>query len=587
MKTPQQINNDIPAKFSQFRPWQWKGIEEAVAHLRAGVKVVFIDAPTGSGKTLMGEAIRSIVNPHDSSPYVCTTKSLQAQIQDDFPYAKILKGRANYPTRYHPEDYPIESCDDCDTQRIHIEPSTPPEWLKADLKEYGLLRLTSTDKDGNLWANRCDLCGVQPMCTYIQARDEALYAPLCVTNTAYYLREANGPGRTSNRRLTIVDEADEFFNTVLDTFTVQVPRYLLHRMPRPETQKPEDIGPWIEKMLNWLRIEYSTWERDKRAKVAEIGAKKYRRRMNGLSQLIQNLSIAGEDDGLWVYEGPSKRSRKDYKVATLRPVWAGEWIHDYVWAHADQWVLMSASFVSCDLEAQHLQLEPDDYAVVKIDYAFEPERKPVRFWPSAKPYTSKEERAGFNTAHDAAKKIYKILGWYPDERVLVHTVSHQRTKDIARALRAITDRTIIDFDGGGSDLREERIAAYRATEGAVLVSAGLERGYDFKYDDCRVCIIAKTPFPYFGDPVVTARVHGHGPVGQAWADMTTARAATQMVGRGMRAEDDWLVTYILDAAFRPFLKGYKSKYLPTHMLNSVVFGLPLHPEPIAMEMRSA
>lgn len=578
MLTPQDVNPEIPAKFESFRPWQWEGVQEAIKYLEAGVKVVFIDAPTGSGKTLLLEAVRSLYRPNTSSPYVCTTKSLQHQIRDDFPYAKILKGRANYPTRHHPDNYPLESCDDCDTQRIRIAPAEPPSWLVDDIEKYGFRAVTREDAKGNLWAQRCDLCGVQPLCPYVLARDEALSAPLCVTNTAYFLREANGPGRTSNRSLTIVDEADEFFNTVLDTFTVSVPRYLMREMPLPETQKEEDVSRWVDVMIQWGVNKAEQHMADKRFLVAKMGAKRYRRRGNALAQFVQNMEIAKEDEGTWVYEGPSKRSRKEYKSATLRPVWAGEWIHQYVWAHSDQWMLASASFVSCDLEAKQLQLEPDEYAVVKVDYSFDPDRKPVRFYPSIKPYTSKEERAGFNTVADAAKKIIKILDWYPEYRTLIHTVSHERTKGIAKALRHVTDRHIVSFEGGGSDLRDELIAEYRATEGAVLVSAGLERGYDFKGDDCRVCIIAKTPFPYFGDPVVTARVHNGGPLGQAWADMTTARSFAQMIGRGMRSSDDWLITYVLDESFRSFLKGYKKKYLADHILASVRHGLPMHPE---------
>jgi hypothetical protein len=55
---------------------------------------VFLNAPTGSGKSLIAELTRRELDV--GALYVATTKHLQDQLVRDFPYAAVLKGRSNY-----------------------------------------------------------------------------------------------------------------------------------------------------------------------------------------------------------------------------------------------------------------------------------------------------------------------------------------------------------------------------------------------------------------------------------------------------------------------------------------------------------
>lgn len=573
LTSPQHVNPDIPVdRFPSYREWQIPAIEQTVAALEGGAKVVFIDAPTGAGKTLIAESVRALyAGPYNSTPYLCTTKTLQDQILGDFPYAKVLKGRDNYPTRFNPDLFPNESCGDCDPETIAVSLSDPPDWLEREIEikgsSYGLVRHTA---DGRITARKCALCGVQPLCPYVVARDEAVVAPLCVTNMAYYLREANGPARLSQRALVIADEADAFTDTILDTFTVDIPQWIMYwpGFPIPETaSRDDDIEDWITRMGYFLQGVLR--EVDSTSYKERFGARKQRNRTNTVEHLIRNLSVAEVED--WHYDGPSKKARKQYRHCTLRPVVIGDWIHEFVWDHARQWVLMSASFVSIELEAHRLKLRPSQIAKVKVPYAFDPERRPVLYWPSDKPYTRATANSGYNVVADMAKKIRQISEWYPDERILVHTVSHERTRGIAELLSDL-ERPVLWFDEAAS--RDVTIEKYRETEAAILLGAGLERGYDFKYDECRVCVIAKTPFADLGDPVVGIRMR-RGREGDAWYSMVTIRNTVQMVGRGMRAADDTLITYLLDRSFEDYLRGRNSKLVPPEFRDAVKFGLPL------------
>ena len=71
-------------------------IEAIRAMYEAGLRIVLLDGPTGAGKTVVAEAVRRARGRRGT--YLCTRKSLQAQMVRDFCYAVELKGRDNYPT---------------------------------------------------------------------------------------------------------------------------------------------------------------------------------------------------------------------------------------------------------------------------------------------------------------------------------------------------------------------------------------------------------------------------------------------------------------------------------------------------------
>lgn len=535
---PQDINPEIPNKFQSYRASQRRGIKHVMDALPRA-RVVFLDMQTGAGKSLCAESVRSLYNPDGQTLYLATTHILQEQQKRDFPYAEILKGRDNYPTRNYPNMYPTINCGGCEASR----------------------------KD-----RLCNLCTIVGLCPYAIAKQNALDADLTVTNTAYFLREVNGPRLFSGRRLVIVDEADSFEDTILSTFSVVVPRWMRTERPAPlpaTLTSQEHINQWRIDM-----IEYAEEWKDILPTKRELWEpKQVRSRGNAVDALVKNLRLA---DDTWIYSGPSGRSRKEYETIELRPKWIGDWAEEHVWRHAEKWLLMSASFVSMELTAHTLGLEPEECAFVKVDYSFPKERRPVYYWPS-KPYTRKAERDGFQSVDDMTAKIATIIDWYPTERIIIHTQSHKRTRDVVNALKQLKLKRRLFYYTSVSS-KAGQIEAYLVTPNSILVGAGLERGYDFPYEDCRVNIIVKTPFADLSDPIIDARLHEgtsqQRSLGQAAYNLATSRATVQMVGRAMRAEDDFAVSYLLDGSFEPYLTGSLRRLMPGEFLAALKFGTP-------------
>src|ERR1700733_2118927 len=105
----------LPPWADTIRPHQQAALSQILTQFAAGSKVVMLDAPTGSGKTLIGELTAQSLNVR--ALYLCSSLSLQSQFHRDFPRSVILKGRANYPTHDAPGTFPGLNAGDCDKSR--------------------------------------------------------------------------------------------------------------------------------------------------------------------------------------------------------------------------------------------------------------------------------------------------------------------------------------------------------------------------------------------------------------------------------------------------------------------------------------
>jgi Rad3-related DNA helicase len=165
--------------------------------------------------------------------------------------------------------------------------------------------------------------------------------------------------------------------------------------------------------------------------------------------------------------------------------------------------------------------------------------------------------------------VRNVLRLHPDERVLVHTVSYQLAEYLREQLTG-TGRLLVTYSNTAA--KNQAVARFRATPNSVMLAPSLDRGVDFKDDDCRVVVVAKVPFPNLGDTQVSARLHAPG--GKMWYAVQTVRSLVQMTGRGVRSETDWCVTYILDRQFTSNVWKNNRKLFPTWWREAVDMTFP-------------
>lgn len=517
--------NGLPNWVTAFRSHQIEAVEQIYAAFHETDTVV-LDAPVGSGKSLVAEMTRRLLGQR--SVYTCTTKSLQDQLIRDFPHARVLKGRTNYPTQLSP--FPEVTSADCTAQYLDDE---------------------------------CLFCEVKGACGYTVAKREALMSDTAILNTAYFLTEANGPGRfgaKNARGLVVFDEADELENALLSHVEVEVGPWWRNKLGiglpqvKTESAKSNDWQEWAEEALAAARGYFMS--------LPEHGSVKAMRHRKRTANLVGKLDMLVKQlpEGGWVYDGYNRRE----PTALFKPIMVDTLAPHYLWRHGRKFLLMSGSVISADEMADSLGVE--DYAAVTVPVDWDATRRPVHYAPIAD-VTYRNKDAAYPKIATAARQIVER---YPDDRILIHTVSYQLTAAVHEEVEKAGRPT---FTYRNAQEREAALEGYKATEGSVLVAPSMDRGIDLKDDLARVMIVCKVPYPSMGDKQVKTRAN-MGRRGRVWYSVATVRSVIQMLGRGMRHEDDHCVTFILDRQWGKNVMRRSKKLVPRWVRECLDVGAP-------------
>jgi Rad3-related DNA helicases len=217
-------DHPLPTWVEALREHQVEAVREIIEHFRSGVDVVFLDAPVGAGKTLIGELVRRELGI-DHAIYICSDRQLQDQFARDFEYARVLKGRANYPTMLGGR---AVTADDC----------------------------TSEGAD-----DTCMWCDPKHECPYQVAKAQAAAAPVAVLNTSYFLHVTNYTRAFTPNDLVIADEADLLEDALLGFSEYEVPTWIGKRL-QLEYPKKGVRKPTLVKWLNDVADRASAWLRE-------------------------------------------------------------------------------------------------------------------------------------------------------------------------------------------------------------------------------------------------------------------------------------------------------------------------------------
>lgn len=499
----------LPSRFAEFREPQWQAIREIVEHFRSGVKVVFLDAPTGSGKTLIGEVVGRIMvgDRHAARVYACTTKALQQQILRDFEdYAHVAKGRANY----RPHLGHGVTCEDCN--------GTPAKGQES-----------------------CDWCPTLDGCPYRVAKREASNSYLPVLNVAYYLNETKALASSFvNRPIVVIDESDTMEDQLMMYYEVVITKRFRNKLgidtvPKKTVRESwhtwlaEDVLPAIVKEQEMLMSQASLFGE-------ELDKSRWRKELSKKKAAIKLIVDQGAEG--WVLTGYHKNKALDDQNIVFKPIRITDFAREVLWDTGGQFLMMSASTISADQEAAELGLDDGEWAYVEMASSFPEERRPILYDPVTK-MSYKTRNQDYPKMADA---IERIIDDNPGCRILVHTVSYALGEYLMKNLS--TNRTITYKHSGDRQWALERFE--KSTDG-VLLAPSFERGVDLPGELCEVIVIPKVPWPSTGDEQVSARLRSKG--GQTWYAKKTIRSMVQMTGRGMRSADDWCDTYILDGHF--------------------------------------
>jgi len=478
----------LPRWVEQFRPEQVRAVSQVTAALD-DVDVVVLDAPTGSGKTLIAETVRLLRRVR--SVYVCSSIGLQDQFVRDFPYARVVKGRRNYRVERYPRRFPYLSCDDC-------------QWSRDD--------------------PRCGWCTAKKVCPYEQAKTEAVGCDLAVVNSAYALTEWNGPGRLAGRDLCVVDECDTLEGAVMNHVSVAISARRMAQFGWAVPAKVTVESCWKD----WLDEHIPECDRLADRETVEKEARTLAR----LGGQLRTVRAHLESGVPYAYTGDARR-------VEFKPAFVGDYCKEAVWKHARKWLLMSATVISSSSMLRGLGWD-GEWRTVSVPSTFPVANRKVIVSPAG----NMSRRSKDDDFERLGRVVCRLVADTP-ERVVVHTVSYSLAKDICGKLGGL-GRRVFSYTVAGD--RASAISNFCRTPGGVLVAPSADRGVDLPDDLCRRCVIVKVPYPNMGDRMVRMRAY-MGSEGRAWYAATTVRSIVQMAGRGVRHRDDWCETFIVDSQF--------------------------------------
>lgn len=522
MITPKELG--LPKRFEQWRPGQWETIER----ISQSQKYAFLlDAPWGIGKSIIGigtylnsEIPRMVMRRMQGEDigkaqciYVTRTIQLQKQILREFPKARAMVGRSNYPCLKHKNEFPEYTAEDC-------RPN----------------------------------CDQKMECPYHVDKALAVAAPLVVLNDAYYLAEINGPGQFGQATLLIIDEVDSLESALMNHIQLSVSEAQLEYFQLDPPKNTTNIQDWLswstgagielsrkkDTAQRFLTLPEDMWG------TLEIDMNRMSNRLESLSNKL-NMFISDADDTWVVYSNKDKKGKSRW---IFKPITIHQYSNKYLWRHAGKVLGMSATILAPDLMANDLGIPNQEYFY--LDSPFPVENRPIYYQPWVETEQGREEISlSYNRMAEElpklARRITEILQQYPDKKGLIHTTSYP-VRDYL--LTNLPQKRLISHD---TSSREEKLREFKAsTEPLVMLSPSFDRGVDLPQEQCSFIIICKVPYIGLSDPQVKARMKLPG--GQRWYLIKALQTVIQMSGRGVRSPMDKCDTYILDHQFSRLLR---------------------------------
>jgi len=514
-----------------FREHQKETIVEAVEALYVkDYDVVTLSAPTGAGKSLIINAVSSVISKVSRANSFITTplNALIDQIENDELLNNLvtIKGKSNYKC-IHPADSGA-SVDDAVCQR--------EKNFKCRLKD-------KPHTDGG--------------CEYYGRKMVARQSDIAVTNLSYLMANSMIPesadAKFEPRDFLAIDEVQnvENFGLQFIGFTVSeklVPIDFDHLPEMPEEEAD------MEEMVSWLRdVLSATLVRHQNLKSKEELTKKENRKKKKLKKFQHRLSnfLEDYDEGRhWTRTYDYNEKYNEMRVE-FEPIFIGRFLHSFLWAQANK-VLLSSATIPKGSFISEIGLGDEDVYDVSVPSTFPKERRPVITDEMVGKMTQ-AERDG--TIPDMAETIADIAEAHSGERGFVHCNSYNIAQRLYDQMPAkVRQRTMIQ----DRDNREGSLEDWLASDNQVFLSVAMDEGISLDGDKCRWQVVAKASYPFMGDERVSYRINELGDWN--WYCNQAIINLQQAVGRGMRSKEDYCVTYLLDKSFDNLLNKNKDLF---------------------------
>lgn len=576
------INNHFPAP--SYRGGQKEAIDEIQEAFDHGYDVVLLDAPTGSGKSIINTAAcRAAKHSYYTAPY---NYLLDQIMEDDLinKYFSHIKGRKHYECHKGGEDGSM-----CPSVRKdnYSYPDNGPAgnpfvykkaWEEALIYDPPTDSYLTTRIDPARGEVDIDREWVEKnTCEYAKEVVHSLKSPNVLTNFWYFLQAPhflpeNPVNPTPKRELLVIDEAHDLPAVIRQNSTVSITqgwineqlldtdvddRYLPDTnidVPSPDVDE-DDAIEWVSNEFRPFLEEIKTviGDIESRSEEEQSLLNRVDSRLNSVETILDFSSggdniVIGKKENMAVKDMTDRGTFKpDADGIKITPIEVGNMFKAMVKSKASKIILSSATMFK--FKARELGISEREMYKVEVDHNIPAERRGAHYFPVANMKSGgKSKREKKDDINDMAKAIAEIMKTHSNEKGIVHTNSFKRTKQLVEALPRQYQRRSIAYDDATEPKEDIKEEFFDSAKG-VLFSPAHTTGIDLRDDMARFNVIAKVPYPPMGDGTIWGDVSWERYAGTAFMKLVQAS------GRTTRGNEDYSTTYILDSGFGSLRKS--------------------------------
>lgn len=503
-------------------PGQKEAIVDACHAILNGKKHVIIDAPTGTGKSIIATTIHRVlkhVKGRWRTTLITSTRSLQDQYTEDDKAIVDLRGKTNY------------SC------------------------PIGVGPYNSGGCRSKIAAGKCSKA---QMCPYVKKRTYwCNIAELRITNSSFQISSPPEICMESENKadLIVVDECHEIDDLIIEHTSIKfnLEDYTLLRRYDGEGllvsiskylelfkkysigeafdindeifNGMNDISDLTDSMISSLEGMISDDRREDRETIGTA-----LETLQEIACATNLFNVCDQRKGTWImhFYGPGKME--------IKPVFAWQVANYSLFRKADYFVHMSATIGLASLYLDILGIKEDDAHLIIVPNSIPVENRNIKAIPTQKV-------SGNYDIDKLARNIDSLISRHKGQNGIIHTVSFKLANEIMERSK-FAHKMLVSGD------RNDILDHMSKSNGNIVLSPSIEKGYDFKGDLSRWQIIAKVPYEFLGSPLIALNAKER----PKWYARRAALRLTQATGRSVRGVDDWAQTYIIDSNFLRLLR---------------------------------
>ena len=549
----------------KFRQGQLEAIEKIVKNVHDNVKQTVLEAPTGSGKSVIGIISAYVLwKIYGKKSYILTSDlSLFAQYENDIKNLNVncfgcIKGKENYICN---DNGCKVSQATCSIQRLSVQ---------------SLLKNPSYSKRF--------MC--VRSCQYVKDYAKAVFSPITLMTYQMYFVQRNYVedslmfGKNKNfpeRDFVICDECHNICNICqthfAPTIDIEKPFWMTTlenyaSMPRRDyeremivnniknTSSSEDLFKYVNEYER-LVAAYASVNEQLRNQMTSKRNKLTKRDKAALS--AGNIARQVHCKFANMIEFVSQRGEVDYLVKsqnldtiTLNFIFDNSMLQRYFHQKSKCELLMSATVGDFDEYAKLTGLDEDSYRCISIPSTFDFTQSPIYFSVDNK--MSYDDK--FRSLPNIVKEVTRICISNAHCRGIIQTGSYDNAEYLKDTLSDDVLNRCLFYKGSSekNDMIKLFMNMYDGCDDHILVGPTLLEGLNFPNDMCRFQICIKIPYAHLGSEYVRKKKD----LVDGWYKYDVLNKMCQGIGRGIRHEKDWCKTYILDGCVQYLLDDLDS-----------------------------